>query len=116
MKKYEISITVDQNDADFVTEICVITEKQLDKIKPLINKIKKKNGEYEYGDISEQGWDNPTKQYKFSKEEFELLHEFLPNTEYGFHTIENVEFYDIPKKTVLFDRFYHMQKLKGNKK
>ena len=37
--KYEIAITVDTNDADYVTETSTIDSDDLEKIKPLIKAI-----------------------------------------------------------------------------
>jgi len=96
--KYEILIVADTNDGDYVTGINVIDEKQLEKLKPIIQAIKKKNGRYEFGELSSLGWENPTDQFDFSEEQFELLHEFLPTGEYGVHTIESVDIYPVPKK------------------
>ena len=38
--EYEIRITADTNDADYITSVNTISEEDLEKIKPLIEKIK----------------------------------------------------------------------------
>lgn len=99
--KYEIAITVDTNDADYNTATNEISQEQLDKIMPLIKAIKntKESYNFEYGDIAEQGWEFPIRYSdKFSKDVTELFLEFLPSTQNGFHTIERIEIYPIPKK------------------
>lgn len=96
--KYEICIVGDENDADFTTVIRTITEKQLEKLKPIIKAIKKKDGRYEYGDCSKLGWENPTDQYNFTEEQFDFWHDYLPTGQNGVHTIESIEIYPVPKK------------------
>ncbi len=40
----------------------------------------------------------PEEIYDFPEEVHELFSEFLPSTEYGFHTIESIYVYPKPKK------------------
>ena len=107
-------INVDTNDADYVTAITTITEKDLDKIMPLIQAIKKSKTKYGHNysiDMEEENvWeldgkdiDAPiggmAKQYpKVSVKVHELFYDHCPSTEHGFHTIESIEVYPIPEK------------------
>lgn len=120
---YEITITVDTNDADYATAVCDITKKQLDKIKPLIAAIKKfkpykteskkyrhlgtatytHNHNYPHGECCREdlGEKSPREYYDFPEEIFELFEEFLPWNEYGFHTIISVGYCPSQEKTRL---------------
>jgi len=96
---FEITIVVDTNDGDYVTEVCQITEYKLNKIKPLIEAIKNfkpYNGHtsnYPIGECcrSDLGEKTPQELYKFEDKIFELFEDYCPYNEYGFHTIKSIE-------------------------
>ena len=110
--KYEIAITADTNDGDYITEVSEISEEDLDTIKPLIQAIKEfkpyKNkythhhnypwGEYVRDDMGEK---SARELYKFDEEIFELFEEYIPYGEYGIHTIESITICPLQKKTKL---------------
>lgn len=105
MKKY-IIVIADTNDGDLVTEKTLITDKQIELIKPVIEAIKERNKE-----ITRGNWNNdynwptfdsnrlqgkrPTDLYvktgKVTKEQFDTFYEFVPSLEGGIHTIEEIE-------------------------
>ena len=112
-KKLEIKIVADTNDADWVTEITEITEKDLAKVMPLIEAIKKSKAEhghnyntrwedYEDDDDINEAVDCVKKQYpKISSKIHDLFYDHCPRPANGFHTIESIVVYPIPKKKVL---------------
>lgn len=122
--KYEITITADTNDADYITAVNPISEKELELIKPLISAIKKfkpykvkynrswgKHEEatsthhhnYPIGDClrGDMGEKSPEELYKFDSEVFELFEEYLPYSEYGIHTIASVTICPLQEKIKL---------------
>jgi len=118
-KFFEISITVDTNDADYNTRVEKIPESDLNIIKPLIVAIKNfkpyntksKSGldwnhshNYPFGDCCREdlGEIPPREYYNFPEEVFDVFEEYLPyGNEYGFHTIESIEVTPYIKKTKL---------------
>lgn len=122
MSKYEIIIVGDTNDADYVTKISTITEKQLNEIKPLIAAIKKfkpYNGKsesgyesthdnnYPYGNgeyipREDLGEKRPEEIYpQFTRQTHDLFQNFCPYGEDGIHTIESITIQPATKKTKL---------------
>lgn len=119
VKKLEMTVMVDTNDGDFET---AITEKDLKKIMPLIDAINKfkpykwrdpkssfdyehtHDHNYPFGEMFREdlGEKPVQKIYKgINKKVFELFEEHCPQPGHGFHTIEYVTVYPIPKKEVL---------------
>lgn len=127
--KYEIIVTVDSNDADYLTEISTISQKDLDFIRPLIVAIKEfksyKGKDYESTATREPTicsghtyhHNYPNGEYcpredmgeytleeiypAFDEEVFEAFEEFCPYGEYGYHTIKSVTVSPVPKREVL---------------
>jgi hypothetical protein len=121
----EITITVDTNDADYLTEVSEISESDLNKIKPLIEAIKKfkpytgkttgtyagrdwdhhhnyPHGNAEYTPRLDLGEKPPEEIYpQFPKELHELFQEFCPYGQDGFHTVESIYITPLVKKTKL---------------
>ncbi len=114
-KTWEIKITADTNDADYVTEISKITEKDLDKIKPLIEAIKKfkpyttksdglswtHSHNYPWGEHlprKDLGERHPNEIYKgIDEEAFEIFQDLIPHGEHGIHTIVSIDIAPIIK-------------------
>ncbi len=119
MEKMEIIITVDSNDADYLTQVSVIEKEDLEKIMPLIEAIKNFKP-YEGKDYISTACREPetckgfqyhhnypngeycprTDMGEFAKEEiypdiselqFEIFEEFCEYGEYGFHSVKSVE-------------------------
>lgn len=107
--KFEITITVDTNDADYQTQVSTISEDDLKKIKPLIKAIKAfkpyttvvhgsngyrrtHNNNYSYGECCREDLGEiPSHQfYKFPEEVFEIFENCCPMNEFGFHTVKSV--------------------------
>lgn len=114
--KYEIVITADENDGDYVTEISVVDAETIGKIMPVIEAIRKFNesGEAVESGYSVTNWANgheqrylakhPTILYpELTKEQIYAFNRLVPNGDesYGVHTIISVEYYPIPTKVKL---------------
>lgn len=120
----EIKVVTDTNDADYVTRISHISEADLERIKPLIAKIKAfkpytvkaeqtsyisdwtHSHNYPFGERQREdlGEKSPREIYSDIPEEvFDLFEEFVDgDSETGsFHTVESIEVYPIPVKTKL---------------
>lgn len=110
MEEMEIIITVDSNDADYLTQISVITKEDLEKIMPLIKAVKNfkpYKGEWSPGLFQTFHHNYPNGEHSpredmgektkeeiypdIDEEAFEIFEEFCEYGEYGFHTIESVE-------------------------
>jgi len=99
---YEIVITADTNDADYITKISDITPDELERFTPLIAEIAKKAKHYnwdttEYGDDE----DKPEIMYSQFAALMEEFGEFVPHGEHGVHTIKSIVYYEKPAKIVL---------------
>lgn len=118
----EITITVDTNDADYLTKVSEISEEDLEIITPLIKAIKNFKpytgkttgsyagrdwnhshnyhiGEYVREDLGEK---QVTEIYpQFSEEVHELFQNYCPYGQDGFHTVESVLVAPLAKKTKL---------------
>lgn len=109
-KKWDIKITADTNDADYVTQVSTISDEDMAKIKPLIAAIKafkpyqgrSESGlkwthghNYPWGENSlreDLGEKSPREVYKgFDEDTFDTLEDLLPRGEYGIHTIVSIE-------------------------
>jgi len=99
---YEIVITADTNDADYITKISTITPDELERFTPLIAEIAKKVKHYNW-DTSVYGDDEDKPEIMYSQ--FAALAEefgaFVPHGEHGVHTIESIVYYEKPTKIVL---------------
>lgn len=90
MKKF-VYIEVDTNDGDYVGELSPITDSQIDELKTIISKMPKDGNSirYETGDCGDDNMDDNTYNY-ISSDEKDVLGEFTPYCEYGFHTIHKI--------------------------
>ena len=107
---YEIVITGDTNDADYVTEIQDIEQDELDLIMPVIEAVKAYTKLHWKGHYcSEHNW--PTSEYSdgevgalypdLTEEQLQLFQNFVPCGEYGIHSIESIYIYPKPTKVKL---------------
>lgn len=108
MTDYEITITIDTNDADYRTEVSKISEEELELIKPLIAAIKKfepyvgvipnTDREWRHGSNYPQGEclredlgeKSAIEYYGFPEETHDLFEGFCPCDEHGWHTVESI--------------------------
>lgn len=107
----EIKIVVDHNDADYLTSINPISEKDIDRIKPLILMIKnfepfkhnRHNFPTEECVRADMGEKTPIELYgKYIDHDIiEYFQDLCPWHEYGFHTVESIEIYQVINKEVL---------------
>lgn len=99
---FEIVITADTNDGDYVTEINKITQEELDEIFPVIEAIKKCPEQHNWPAPVEYGFDELKKRYpELSEEQIEIFDAWCPTGEYGIHTIKSIVYYETPKKIKL---------------
>lgn len=119
MSEYKMIIKADENDADYRFAEYKITDVELKKLKPIIEKIKNFKPytiTYPSGAIyehkhnypmkdhyrPEMGEKSPRELYEgISEEEFEYFESLLPTSEFGLHTIVSIELYPIVNKIVL---------------
>lgn len=110
---FELRVTADHNDADYITEIIPVSEDELDKLRPMFKQIA---GFKEYERRGRRHWHNfphgdclrddlgeksPRELYGWTEDEFDFLLEYIPSSEYGIHTIESVTVAPLTKKEVL---------------
>jgi hypothetical protein len=112
-KQYEISITVDENDDDLMSETSIISEDNLSRLRPLISDIKNfetykvvlRSGsvtQYAHNyplqdNYTHEGEKDPTEIYSnYSEEDLEFFEGLCPYCEYGFHTVTSVEITPYP--------------------
>jgi len=124
-KMFEIEITCDTNDADYTTRVSVISEEELNKIRPLIQAIKNfkpyetttqpwegsarpaspwiHDHNYPWGECQREdlGEKSPREIYDFDKEVFDIFEDCCPYGTYGFHTVESVKICPVREKEVL---------------
>lgn len=91
MKKY-IIVTADTNDGDYVTNKSLITDDELESIKPIIQEIKKNSGQYGRG---EAGYYFKSEEHYGHLDSFDLFDDFTPYGEHGIHTIESIEILEV---------------------
>ena len=114
MKK--IIIKADTNDADYVTSQRVITDEQLEKIRPVVDAIKsfqpfkvKKHGidwnhhhNYPTGENCRTDLGEKSAIEMYGKiDGFKLFDSMCPTDEYGLHTIVSVDVLEIANETKL---------------
>ena len=90
---YQITIRADHNDGDYLTKVSKISEEDLKIIKPLIAAIKAKatNGYHSHNYQTRDHMEKPMSEiYNFPEEVFDRFEEFIPNYEYGIHTIDSI--------------------------
>lgn len=101
-KDYEIVVTADTNDADYITRIENVSMKMIEEVvKPAVELLKTV-----HGSVPWHGWnDVGTGIFAEDSEHAELLNIFqdffVPFGEHGVHTIESVVYYPLPVKVVL---------------
>ena len=93
---FELVIVADENDGDYVTEISKITPQELERLIPLVEKVKDNFGAWPNG---EQGDANEI--YDWPEEDIEFFGRFVPYGQYGISGLESVEYYPLPVKVRL---------------
>ena len=106
--KYELVITADTNDADYVTSIETIGEEVLnDIVIPVTAAIKAldtKKNHYNWPDMWDRPYDSlPLNELypQLTEEQIEWFRDLCPSFEGGIHTIESVTYYAVPEKIKL---------------
>lgn len=91
MKKY-IVIEADINDADYITEFSVITDEDLNLLRPVIEVIKNCKQRPNWPD-SDYSNESPYELYEdvLTKEQIDLMRDYIPHGENGIHTIESIK-------------------------
>jgi hypothetical protein len=117
--KYEITIIVDTNDADYRTSVSVIEEEEIDQMMPLILAIKefkpyetktdlgysrRHRNNYPTQDCCREDLGQKTV-YEYyseiSEDIHELFQEYCPWEEHGFHTVESIHITPVVEKEQL---------------
>ena len=115
---YTLEVTVDTNDADYVTELFEFDISDLPLIEKICNKIeafKPYKGKFDSdltfshrhnwpeGDCFREdlGEKSPQELYNLTEDEYWQFRDYLPSTEYGFHTIESIYYYPTSTRTKL---------------
>ena len=93
---FELVIVADENDGDYVTEISKITPEELERLIPLVEKVKANCGAWPNG---EQG--DAADEYDWPEEDIEFFGRFVPYGQYGISGIESIEYYPLPEKVRL---------------
>ena len=94
----EICITVDTNDADFLTDTRAITVEEINKLRPLLKAISDFKGSYNFGRGDVYDEDIYERYSQFSEELVEEFLDMCPCHDHGFHTLESVCVYTLPEK------------------
>lgn len=120
--KYELVITGDENDADYVTSVNEITEEKLQELLPVIEVIRTEalrrkqevidGGQQQF--FSFHNWPtdhhvddiaSPQKLYpSLTPEQIEAFETFLPMSNTGIHTVTRIAYYPITEKTTLLEK------------
>ena len=96
----EITIIVDENDGDYLTEVSKITQKEFETVLPLIKAIKKNHGRYQVRDHVDGV--KMTEMYPlFPVETHKDFEDMCPCPEYGFGSIESLTISPYFEKTTL---------------
>lgn len=119
---YCVEVTVDTNDADYVTEVFLLSENELNVLRPLFAAIKQKTEEAHKNNVR-NFYNYPRCEYRSETPEgvypeftdiidhglgwdpcslIEVFEELcMPMTEYGFHTITSIKVYPEVEKEEL---------------
>jgi hypothetical protein len=97
-----ILVEVDMNDADYASKFTPIDDEVLAIILPLIEKIKGNTNRHNFsyrentndGEHAYEVYVNE-ETVDHDEEVLDMFMDFLPVTEYGFHTIKTIEIYDV---------------------
>jgi len=90
-KKYVI-ITADTNDADYITEKTEVSDKTIELLKPIAEAIKncKKRHNWPNHEYVDDCLDFLYEGI-LTEDQIELFNSLCPSSEYGIHTIKNIE-------------------------
>ena len=95
-----IEITADTNDGDYVTERNKITDEKIELIKQILPILKEHHGNWPTGQCG-IAHDIYTKE-ELSSEQINMLNEYVPDGEYGVHTIEDIVILHVVEEEKLF--------------
>lgn len=100
MKKY-IIVEGDTNDADYIRERTLITDKELKELKPIIKAIKSCKKDHNWS--NEYSNESVEEIYKgmLTEDQLELFEDYVPHGEYGVHTITSIILIHVVKETEL---------------
>lgn len=103
-----LAIRADTNDADYVTEITVVTQEDLDMMLPLINAVINYSSKPGYEgkhnwEANQYSQNPPYKAYaEFGREVLDMFAYYVPTSENGVHSIEDISIIEVSKVTNLF--------------
>ena len=85
----KIYIEVDTNDGDYVGDLKDISEKDVTRLSELVKKSGDNLSSWEEGECADS---EPEDVYPdFTEDEIEFISDFMPNVEYGFHTLIGIK-------------------------
>lgn len=96
MDKY-ILIKVDTNDGDYIEQLNKISQEKFESIFPVIELIKENDGDYSCGEMGDSG-----EELYSHLDGYNAFDHLCPRVEYGFHTIESIEIYDVSNVSKLY--------------
>ena len=106
--EYELVVTGDHNDADYVTEISTVDLETIQYLQPIFDAIKSFNEKTPYG----HNW--PNSEYAngtlsgtypdVGDDLIDTLNEYVPHAENGIHSIVSIVYYPLPDRTVVFTK------------
>jgi len=87
-------IKVDTNDADYISEFSVISDKDEGLLRKLATLLPAKGYRFGKGECVDRY--PPSDLYpEFTEEELEEISDLLPYNEYGSHSIDEITFYEV---------------------
>lgn len=106
--KFLLIIKADTNDACYVTRTKEWTEEDkyaidIEQLKKVAKALETENGSWGKGDMMDED-NNPNVLYNdvLTDEEVDWFNALTPSSEYGIHTIESIDLYEIKNKTEIY--------------
>lgn len=134
MSKLMLIVVADENDADYLTEMTEITERQVELLKPIVEAIKNfkpyktkaPDSKFDVEWTHHHNWPNGDPEAEIGVPRTDLgektieqiyecvltpaqiswFNEFVPHSEYGIHTIQTIKLQKIEEETELYQHRY----------
>lgn len=105
-----IRITVDMGDADYISELSEISEKELESIWPIILALRSKNLKSNNFDIQNYNSNAYARRYYVDggicdEQSYLTFYKLCPCVESGFHSVVKIELFDVSKIEELYHEF-----------
>lgn len=89
---FYLLIEADTNDGDIVTKFETVGDEEFKLFKPIIDAIRKNHGKYETGEMIDK---HDAEKLYGHLEYFGQFQNFVPNGDYGIHTIDSIKLVDV---------------------